>query len=248
MTQTFSDLKKQLIDYHQRVQSADQLSVAFNRLTDQQELREITDGLKKNFPKGNSTLGDEYTMHYAYAMMDPAQRSEQDKADWRKHAKNFINRCEAPHNLSDHLRGVLVRLPEMGGSSAEAFNYGLRILNLLPKDYGRYQECVTAVQKMAQTDFYTLLSKAKAEPDYHKQLRAFDRALARLTDIPVGERYRKLDECIRAMAPVYNQNEWGRLELPRKRRLASNRIFKSLPYNVQNIIRTRKNLNDWWSR
>lgn len=247
MAETFQDLKVKLIEHYRRVQSADELTAGFNLLVDGEELRQLIGGLKKTFPK-EPALGDEYTMYFAYAMMQADQRTTEDLLDWRRHTKKFINNCPQNHNLANHLRSVIHHLPEMGGTTGETYNYGLRALNLLPKTYPQYRECVKAVEKMARSDFRFLLDKAKNEPDYQKQLKAYDRALARLTDIPSGERYKGLDECMQAMFPVYNRTEWGRLELPHKRRLASKRIFKSLPHEAQTAIRNRKHYNDWLSR
>ncbi len=247
MAETFQDYKLKLIEHYQRVQSADELTAGFNRLVDGEELRQLTACLKKTFPK-KPTLGDEYTMYFAYAISQKEFLTADNLLDWRKHTKKFINNCPPNHRLENHLWSVIRHLPEMGGTPSETFNYGQRALNLLPKTYPQYRECVKAVEKMARNDFRFLLEKAKSEPDYQKQLKAFDRALARLTNIPSGERYKGLDECMQAMAPVYGRCEWGRLELPRKRRLASNRIFKSLPYEAKMAIRTRKQYNDWLSK
>lgn len=59
------------------------------------------------------------------------------------------------------MRSVIHHLPEMGGTTGETYNYGLRALNLLPKTYPQYRECVKAVEKMARSDFRFLLDKAK---------------------------------------------------------------------------------------
>lgn len=247
MADTFQELKAQLIEYHRRIQSADELAAGFNWLSDQEELRQLIDGLNKNMPKAPA-LGDEYTMYFAYALTAPEERSKKDLSVWLKHSKNFINQCPERHNLSNHIRSVIQHLPEMGGTTGETFNYGLRALKLLPKSYPMYRDCVKAVEKMARSDFRVLLDKAIKEPDYHKQLKAFDRALARLVNIPAGERYKGLDECVRAMIPVYNRTEWGRLELPRKRQLASGRIFRSLPMEAQMAIRNRRRHQDWLNK
>ena len=247
MTETFQELKKKLTEFYCRTRGREELEAAFNQLDTDCEMRGIGESMKESFPK-EPTLGDEYSMYFAYAVMRPEVRTDKDRNQWLQHTKKFINRCPPDPQLAGHLCSVIMRLPEMGGSSGETFNYGLRALKLLPKNFARHADCTKAVEKMARTDFRSLLEKACSQPDYQKQLRAFDRALARLSDIPSGERYRGLDECIRAMVPVYHQTEWGRQELPRKRRLASNRIFKSLPHNVQQIIRNRKNQNDWLSK
>lgn len=247
MSEDFQQLKAELTDFWRRHKEKDELAAGFDRLVDQTELRRLTDELEKNFPK-EATPGDEYTMYFAYAAMQPEQRTAEDKARWLKHSKKFINGCPPRHNLANHLRSVILHLPEMGGKTGETFTYGQKALSLLPKGYPRHAECCRAVERMARTDFRFLLGKATNEPDYQKQLRTFDRALARLTDIPPGERYNGLNECIRAMYPVYDKTEWGRLELPRKRRLASNRIFKSLPWELQSIIRSRKQAKDWLNR
>ncbi len=247
MSRDFQRLKAELTDFWQRQKEKDELATSFDRLVDQAELRQLTDKLEKNFPK-EATLGDKYTMYFAYAIMPPEQRTAEDKVRWLKHSKKFINGCPPQHNLANHLRNVILHLPEMNGKTGETFTYGKKALKLLPKNYQRYEECYLAVAKMARTDFHFLLNKARNEPDYQKQIRTLDQALARLTDIPPGERYNGLNECIRAMYPVYNKTEWGRLELPRKRRLASNRIFKSLPWELQSVIRNRKQARDWLNR
>lgn len=160
MAETFQDLKVKLIEHYRRVQSADELTAGFNRLVDGEELRQLIGGLKKTFPK-EPALGDEYTMYFAYAMMQADQRTAEDLLDWRRHTKKFINNCPQNHNLANHLRSVIHHLPEMGGTTGETYNYGLRALNLLPKTYPQYRECVKAVEKMARSDFRFLLDKAK---------------------------------------------------------------------------------------
>ena len=73
MAETFQDLKVKLIEHYRRVQSADELTAGFNLLVDGEELRQLIGGLKKTFPK-EPALGDEYTMYFAYAMMQADQR------------------------------------------------------------------------------------------------------------------------------------------------------------------------------
>lgn len=89
MAETFQDLKVKLIEHYRRVQSADELTAGFNRLVDGEELRQLIGGLKKTFPK-EPALGDEYTMYFAYAMMQADQRTAEDLLDWRDIPKNSL--------------------------------------------------------------------------------------------------------------------------------------------------------------
>lgn len=247
MSEDFQRLKGELTEFCRQVREKDELAAGFDRLVDAQRLREIVDALRENFPK-DATPGDEYTMHFAYAQMSPDARTEKDMADWRKHIKKFINVCPAEPKLAGHVAHAVKHLPEACATTGEAFNYGLRALRLLPKKTPIFESCEKEVQKMALSDFHTLLDKANGETNYQKQIKAYDRALARLTDIPPGSRYKYMYECLHAMAPVYERTDWGKVEFPHKRRLVSNRIFKSLPPEMQTIIRNRKNERDWWLR
>ena len=236
--------KQQLIAYHQRMKNSDDLLRSFNLATDQQELRKIIENLNKTFPKQPKPV-DSYVMCFAYANVHSDYVKDDDKKEWWKHSKTFIDSCPKDERFFDYIYCVLSRLPEMEATSGQKFNYALRAVNLLEKKYPHYQECCKQVEKIARMDYEVLLEKAKNETDYQKQIRLFDRALARITDIPASDRYRVFNDCMGVMEPVYNKTQWGRLEFPRKRRLASNHIFKSLPSNVQTIIRNRKNAKDW---
>ncbi len=246
-TNNFTFYKQQLVEYHKRIMKGDELTRGFNLIVDQQELRGILNNLNKTFPK-EPTVADHYTMYFAYADVHPEHLTEDDKKQWWKHSKKFIDTCPKEHNLSHHIYSVIRNLPKMGASSGQKFNCALSALNLLPKNFPYYQDCRKQVEKIARTDYEVLFEKAKKETNYQKQIKAFDRALARITDIPAGDRYRTFYECMRTMWPIYEKTDWGKIEFPHKKALVSNRIFKSLPQELKTIIRNRKSAKDWLSK
>lgn len=243
----FGFYKQQLLDYHKRVSAADELVQNFNRPDDQQELREIIKNLHDNLSK-EPTPSESYTLYFAYAEVAPEYMSEKDKKVWWKHAKAFIDSCPKDHNLCNHIYSVLKRLPQMGASSGQKFNCALRAMSLLPKDYPYYNDCRKQTERIAKTDYEHLLTQARNERNYRKQIKAYDRALARITNLAAGDRYRTFYACMQELAPIYEQTDWGRVELPHKRRVVSNRIFKSLPRDMQMIIRNRKSQKDWLNK
>lgn len=247
MAENFQDLKKKFIEFHSRVKNQDEFSAAFNKLSNNKELREIIASMQENFPKEPS-LGDKYTMVFTYAQLLPENRSKEDCGQWWKHTKDFINSCPRDAQYAGHLQFTLNHIPEIQTKPSEAHIYALRVINLLPKKFAGYEDCVKTTEKIGRTYYKDLLNQACAEKDYQKQIKAFDKVLAILPRVPAGERYKRLDECIQAMTPVYQHSEWGRLELPRKRKLAAKRIFKSMPLVAKNIISQNNNRNNWLSK
>lgn len=243
----FNFYKRQLRDYHSRVSSADELVQNFNRPDDQAELREIIKNLHDNLSE-NPSPAENYAMYFAYADIAPEYMGERDRKNLWKYAKAFIDTCPKEHNLSNHIYRVIKHIPQMEASSGQKFNCALSGLNLLPKDYPYYHDCRKQVEKIAKTDYEHLLTKARNERNYRKQIKAYDRALARITNLAAGDRYRTFYDCMQELAPIYEQTDWGKVELPHKRRVVSNRIFKSLPRDMQMIIRNRKSQRDWWNK
>ena len=223
----FDFYKRQLRDYHNRVSSADELVQNFNRPDDQAELREIIKNLHDNLSE-NPSPAENYALYFAYADIAPEYMGERDRKNLWKYAKAFIDTCPKEHNLSNHIYRVIKHIPQMEASSGQKFN--------------------CQVEKIAKTDYEHLLTKARNERNYRKQIKAYDRALARITNLAAGDRYRTFYDCMQELAPVYEQTDWGRVELPHKRRVVSNRIFKSLPRDMQMIIRNRKSQRDWWNK
>ncbi len=89
MTETFQELKKKLTEFYCRTRGREELEAAFNQLDTDCELRGIVEAMKESFPK-EPTLGDEYSMYFAYAVMRPEVRTDKDRNQWLQHTKNLL--------------------------------------------------------------------------------------------------------------------------------------------------------------
>ncbi len=247
MNETFENLKNELRVFLRQQQNKDPLVASMDKLIDQHQLRRIINELKKNFLK-EPTFIDEYMMHCAYKAVDPQLRSQKDLDNWFNHVQKFVKKCPSNLDQEKRLIDVVSYLPEISKNTDKILKCAKEALKIMPIEAAEYPNCKTLVQKIALKDFYNQFSQAQKFDEPQKKVNAYKKALNRTLDVLPSMRYKCFYDCIRAMEPLYNQTESGQYELWNLKKTYSNRIFKSLPWDMQQNIRNRRNNAEWTYR
>lgn len=246
---TFAEYKQDMRDYVlQYAREQQGQAVAGQKTTTEMNIREITDGLNRNFPK-QATLGDHLAMCYAYGHLSFLPLSPDDHAVWRKHIKAYINK--APTEKFENDCNMLFMMRELSmceGEPAEKYRYAEKALRKITLRNRKHPRVVDLMGKIARPYYDEQLQKAgnsKNFDSYDKQIKGYDKVFNILLNLPVNSRYPEFHKLTDKMRSLYNESEWGRVEWGHKISSFKRRIFKSLPEENKIAIRSRRTQDEW---
>lgn len=239
------DMRNYVIQYAKERQGTQEQGC---KTTSEMNIGQIAEGLRNTFPK-EPILGDRVAVCYAYTYLSALPMEQQYYQDWRKQIKAFINEAPAETQGNDaNLCFMLRGLSLSQGSPAETFRYAEKALKKMTRQTRHNPKVVAFVGQMVRPHYEQVVEhacNANNFSGYMQQVRAFDKAIDVMLYLPSGSRYREAQKLMEKMAPVYRQSEWGREEWGRKCSSIRRRVYRSLPVEAKQAIRSRRAQDEW---
>lgn len=219
-----------------------------HKTTNEMNIREIADGLKRTFPK-EPIPGDRLAICYAYAHLSMLPMPDEDYREWRRHIKAFVGDLPAEKAENDgNLFFMLQSLSLSRGEAAEDYRCTDKILKKMTAQTRNHPKVAALAGQLVRPYYEQLVERAgRAEnfSAYVQQIKAFDKAIGVLPLLAPGSRYHAAQKLLNKMEPVYKESEWGRQEWERKCSSVRRKVFKSLPVDAKQAIRARRAREEW---
>lgn len=238
----FEYYKQQMREYFMHQQ--------YNHSAPELDLNQIIDGMRVTFPKKPAQT-DRLAICYGYWYRSQLPMEPDYKKDWRKQIKSYINTCSDKQPNDDALHFLLLNLEKTADFTPknETFNYADKAIKKMSKSKQNQSEIKEILGRLARPYYDELLDEAKSlsldSTKYLNCIKAFDKATNVLLKIPHTVRYKQSLELIRLMQPVYMQTEWGQREFPRRCASIRRRVYKSMPANIKQAMRSANSRNNY---